>query len=124
MGRRTYDPALAAGITNPYPHLRQYIVSRNLQSDDSAVAVVREDPAAAVDALKREDSPLDVYLAGGGDLAAQLLPQIDQLVVKSYPVVAGAGKPVFGNAFSPTHFELDDVKTFSGGNAVLTYSRK
>ncbi len=30
MGRRTDEPALAAGLTSPYPHLDQYVVSRTL----------------------------------------------------------------------------------------------
>lgn len=124
MGRRTYDPALTEGITSPYPHLTQYIVSRNHQSDDPSITVIRDDPMAAVSALKAEDSPLDIYLAGGGKLAGQLLPAIDQLIVKTYPVVAGTGLPAFESTFNPTNFDLDDVKTFSGGNAVLSYSRK
>ncbi|MFW3172446.1 dihydrofolate reductase family protein [Geodermatophilus sp. CPCC 206100] len=123
MGRRTYDPALQAGIPSPYAHLRQVVVSRTLESPDPAVTVVREDPVAAVRALKAEQTGLDVYLAGGGQLAGQLVDEIDRLVVKQYPVVAGAGRTAFGPRFTPTPFDLDDVRTFPGGNAVLSYSR-
>ncbi|MVA75450.1 dihydrofolate reductase [Auraticoccus sp. F435] len=123
MGRRTYDPALVEGITSPYAHLRQYVVSRTLESPDPAVTVVADDPLATVRALKAEDSELDIYLAGGGQLAGVLLDEIDRLVVKRYPVVAGAGRPAFGSSFSPTQFDLDDVRTFPGGNAVLSYHR-
>jgi dihydrofolate reductase len=124
MGRRTYEPALAEGITSPYPHLTQYVVSRSHSSDDPSITVINDDPIAAVRALKAEDSALNIYLAGGGQLAGQLLPEIDQLVVKTYPVVAGAGRPAFGSTFGPTYFDLDNVQTFTGGNAVLTYNRK
>lgn len=123
MGRRTYEPALAAGITSPYAHLRQYVVSRGLQSTDPAITVVREDPVATVRAFKAEESELDIYLAGGGELAGQLLGEIDRLVIKLYPVVAGAGRTAFGSKFAPTSFELDEARTFPGGNAVLFYSR-
>ncbi|HEY8372741.1 MAG TPA: dihydrofolate reductase family protein [Pseudonocardiaceae bacterium] len=123
MGRRTYEPALREGITSPYAHLRQFVVSRTLEPLDPAVAIVREDPVETVRALKREDSPLDIYLAGGGELAGHLLDEIDRLVVKQYPVVAGAGRTAFGSRFVPTQFDLDDVRTFPGGNAVLYYSR-
>ncbi|MGY1810009.1 dihydrofolate reductase family protein [Blastococcus sp. SYSU D00669] len=123
MGRRTYDPALQAGITSPYAHLRQVVVSRTLESPDPQVTVIRDDPVAAVRALKRQETGLDVYLAGGGQLAGQLLDEIDRLVVKSYPVVAGTGRTAFGPRFAPTRFDLDDVRTFPGGNAVLFYSR-
>ncbi|MGY1730627.1 dihydrofolate reductase family protein [Geodermatophilus sp. SYSU D01045] len=122
MGRRTYDPALAAGITSPYAHLRQVVVSRSLESPAPEVTVVRGDPLSAVRALKQEPG-LDVYLAGGGQLAGELLPEIDRVVVKQYPVVAGAGRPAFGVRFAPTALVLDDVRVFPGGPAVLTYTR-
>src|SRR5262245_47868985 len=31
MGRRTYQVGLDAGVTDPYPHLRQYLFSRTLR---------------------------------------------------------------------------------------------
>lgn len=123
MGRRTYDPALKLGITSPYAHLRQYVFSRTLERRDPNVTLVNGDAVETVRALKREESALDIYLAGGGELAGQLLDEIDRLVVKLYPVVAGAGRSAFGSRFSPKNFNLDDVKRFSGGNAVLYYSR-
>ncbi|GAA1055027.1 deaminase [Agromyces luteolus] len=123
MGRRTYDPALQVGVTSPYPHLRQYVVSRSLERPDPAVTVVADDVVATVRALKAEDSTLDIYLAGGGRLAGQLLDEIDGLVIKRYPVVAGAGLPAFGPDFAPTQFSLDAVRSFDGGNLVEWYSR-
>ncbi len=75
--------------------------------------------------LKAEDSPLDVYLAGGARLAGAVLPEVDRFVVKLYPVVAGAGHAMFaGGAFAPADLELTDLRTFAGGNAVLTYDRR
>lgn len=124
MGRRTYDPAFRVGLTNPYAHLRQVVVSRTLESPDPHVTVVRDDPVAAVRALKQEETGLDIYLAGGGQLAGELVDEIDRLVVKLYPVVAGTGRTAFGTRFAPTRFDLDDARTFPGGNAVLQYSRR
>ncbi|PZF81729.1 dihydrofolate reductase family protein [Jiangella anatolica] len=124
MGRRTYQPALDVGITSPYAHLRQYVVSSTLpESPDPAVTIVGGDPVAAVRALKAEDSPLDVYFAGGAALAGALLPEIDRMVVKKYPVVAGAGVPMFTTQFEPAAFELTDVRTFGSGHVVLDYRR-
>jgi dihydrofolate reductase len=124
MGRRTYEPALQEGITNPYAHLRQVVVSRTLPSRDRHVTIVRDDPVAAVRALKQEKTGLDIYLAGGGQLAGQLIDEIDCLLVKLYPVVAGTGRTAFGTRFNPTRFDLDQVRTFAGGNALLQYSRR
>jgi dihydrofolate reductase len=123
MGRRTYEPALQVGITSPYSHLRQYVFSSSLDQLDPMVTLVRTGPVDTVRDLKRDGSALDIYLAGGGRLAGQLLSEIDRLVIKRYPVVAGAGKTAFGPEFAPTSFSLDSVESFAGGNIVETYSR-
>ncbi len=123
MGRRTYEPGLQLGFTSPYSHLRQYVVSRSLTQLDPAVTMVHEDPVETVRALKSEPSDLDIYLAGGGKLAGQLLVEIDRLVIKRYPVVAGAGLPAFGPEFSPTAFHLEELLSFERGNVVEIYAR-
>ena len=47
MGLGTYRPAFDNGITSPYAHLRQYVVSSTLDPDtDPAVTVVPSDPLA------------------------------------------------------------------------------
>ncbi|WP_109508161.1 dihydrofolate reductase family protein [Nocardioides speluncae] len=122
MGRATYDLAYREGITSPYAHLKQYVVSSRLPEDvDPAVTVVREDPAAVVRALKEEDG-LDIYLAGGGKLASHLIDEVDELIVKRYPVIAGAGTPMFGDTFSPTQFRHVVTHDLDGGQ-VSTFAR-
>lgn len=124
MGRATYEPALRVQITSPYAHLRQYVFSRSLtESPDPAVEIVAGDPLATVRRLKAADGA-GIYLAGGGALAGALLPEIDELVIKLYPVVAGAGVPLFRTGFSPTRFDLTATRTFSQGALALTYTRK
>ncbi|MEU0007830.1 dihydrofolate reductase family protein [Streptomyces sp. NPDC006314] len=123
MGRGTYDPGLVAGLTSPYAHLRQIVLSRSLAtSPDPAVEVTAEDPVKLIRRLKEEDG-LGIWLCGGADLAGQLLPEIDELIVKQYPVVAGSGIPLFRADFSPRTFKLTDSRVFEGGNLVLTYAK-
>jgi dihydrofolate reductase len=124
QGRATYEPALKIGLTSPYAHLRQYVVSRSItQSPDPAVEIISENPLARIRELKQEDGK-GIYLAGGSALAGTLLPEIDELVIKLYPVVAGAGIPLFTTHFSPRHFELMNSRPFKSGAVVLTYARK
>lgn len=117
MGHGTYRDPLDRGITSPYAHLRQYVVSSTLEPDvDPAVTVVPGDPLALVRTLKREENAgLNVWLCGGGKLAGALLPEIDELVVKHYPVVAGAGIPAFDGAFDPTVFDVAERTAFPHG---------
>ncbi|MFC4058481.1 dihydrofolate reductase family protein [Planomonospora corallina] len=124
QGRATYEPALKAGITSPYAHLRQYVVSTTTdESPDPAVEIVSTGVADRIRQLKTEDGK-DIYLMGGARLAGSLLPEIDRLVVKLYPVVAGAGIPLFTADFSPVHFTLTGTRILDGGTVVLTYDRK
>lgn len=123
MGRATYDPALKEGITSPYPHLRQYVVSRSLAaSPDPDVTLVSGEVLETVRALKAEDG-MDIYLAGGGQLAGSLLEEIDDLIVKVYPVVAGAGTPCSPRASSPPHFALTSARPFDSGAVAFRYTR-
>ncbi|RKT56466.1 dihydrofolate reductase family protein [Saccharothrix australiensis] len=122
MGRGTYQPALDEGVASPYAHLRQYVVSRSLTGvADPAVTLVPGDPSALARRLKAEEGGLDVWLCGGADLAGQLLPEIDELVVKRYPVVAGGGLPMFSGAFGPRDFTPVETLTFSHGGTITTY---
>ncbi|GAA3729803.1 dihydrofolate reductase [Spinactinospora alkalitolerans] len=123
MGRGTYQPALDIDVTSPYAHLRQYVVSTTIpEIADPGVELVPGDPIGLVRRLKKEEG-LDVWLAGGGKLAGSLLPEIDELIIKRYPVAVGAGIPAFTGEFRPLPFTLVDTRTFSNGAAVTTYAR-
>ncbi|KJQ54580.1 dihydrofolate reductase family protein [Microbacterium sp. SA39] len=123
MGRRTYEPALQVGITDPYAHLRTIVFSTTL--DDPAVAnveIVRTDPVTRVRELKAEDG-LGIYLAGGAGLAGALIDEFDLLIVKKYPLIAGDGIPMARHPFAPRLFDLDEARTFDNGCVVLEYTR-
>ncbi|MBV7668951.1 dihydrofolate reductase family protein [Streptomyces halstedii] len=123
MGLGAYRPALDEGITSPYAHLRQYVVSSTLASGiDPAVTVVAEDPVGFVRDLKRQEGR-DIWLCGGGRLAGALLSEIDELLVKSYPVVAGAGIPVFDGEFDPTVFQVAERTAFANGVTFTRFTR-
>ncbi|ANZ21203.1 bifunctional deaminase-reductase domain-containing protein [Streptomyces noursei ATCC 11455] len=122
MGRGTYQPALDAEVSSPYAHLRQYVVSRSLPDiADPAVELVSEDPIGLVRRLKAEDGDGDIWLCGGGVLAGQLLPEIDELLFKRYPVIAGDGVPAFAGQFRPRPFAPVETLTFSHGGTLTTY---
>lgn len=125
MGRGTYEPALRVGVTSPYAHMRQVVVSTTVPVDvDPSIEVVRQDPLAFVRALKAEPDGLGIWLAGGGVLAAEVLAEIDEIVVKQYPVVAGGGRSMFAGQFDPTAFVLTDQRSFEGGTLVRSFTRR
>ena len=123
QGRASYDLALGVDVTSPYAHLRQYVASRTIaDSPDPAVEIVSGDVVGKVRELKRDEG-LDIYLCGGSKLAGALLDEVDELVIKTYPVVLGSGMPMFAAEFRITDFTLESVRTFGNGTLVRRYSR-
>ncbi|MBT2507661.1 dihydrofolate reductase family protein [Streptomyces sp. ISL-98] len=120
MGRGTYEPGLAIGVTSPYSHLKQYVFSRTLTQLDPQVEIVSGDPVEFVRRLKRQEG-MDIWLCGGGTLAGQLMGEIDELVIKRYPMVIGSGIPLFRASFDLTKFSPTDHRVFNTGATITTY---
>jgi dihydrofolate reductase len=126
MGRKTHDFGVRTGTSSPYAHLRQYVVSTTLpESPDPAVELIAADPLTKVRELKR-DNGLGIWLCGGGELAQVLLPEIDQIFLKLYPVVLGGGRPLFGSGPrlpDAARFRVITSRIFEDGVAFVKYAR-
>ncbi len=122
MGRKTYDFGLRFGVTDPYPWLDTYVISRSMTESPSARVQIADDGVALVRRLK--DAPgKPIYLAGGGELARALFDAglIDEVVVKLNPVLLGAGVPLAPNLGSPMPLRLRSSKVHDVGVVVLRY---
>ncbi|MFI7349933.1 dihydrofolate reductase family protein [Streptomyces sp. NPDC049936] len=125
QGRGSYDLALKEGVTSPYGHMREIVASRTLtESPDPNVEIVSTDLVGRVRELKAEDSDFDIYLCGGAAVAGELVDEVDELVIKTYPVVLGTGMPMFASGFEVSEFVAGSVRTFGNGVVVRTYDRK
>lgn len=123
MGRATYEPARAAGLVSPYPHLDQVVFSRTLGSvADPAVRVIDDDPVTVVRRLKNRPG-LGIWLCGGSALAGQLHAEVDELIVKIYPIVMGDGLRLFSHEHSPQRYSLVASEISTNGVAFMTYRR-
>ncbi|MEV5836058.1 dihydrofolate reductase family protein [Nocardia sp. NPDC052112] len=126
MGRKTHDFGVRTGTSSPYSHLRQFVVSTTLpESPDPSVELISADPLATVRELKR-DNGLGIWLCGGGELAQVLLPEIDQIFLKLYPVVLGQGRSLFGSGArlpEAARFRVITSRVFEDGVAFVKYSR-
>jgi len=124
MGWNTYAAGLEQGVRDPYPHLEQIVFSRTRDPNDvpESIRLVGSDPTAEVRQLKRQ-SGQDIWLCGGGRLAATLSDEIDRMVLKTNPVILGGGRPVLDGAYCPRQFELLETKSFSSGVIVTEYRR-
>lgn len=114
MGWNTYQ---VGGLPSPYSHLRQIVFSRTKTADAENLEVTAEDPVDVVRRLKQEDGA-DIWLCGGGALAASLADEIGRLVLKRQPLLFGSGIPLFGDR--PYHPErFDPVETIAYESGVV-----
>ncbi|MFB7892402.1 dihydrofolate reductase family protein [Microbacterium sp. NPDC056044] len=123
MGWNTF----AAGLDftdSPYPHLEQIVFSRSRGAGDvgEGVRLTADDPREVVAGLKAR-AGADVWLCGGGVLAAQLRDDIDRLVLKVNPVVFGDGLPLFAGGYAPSSFLLERSRSFASGVVMNEYRR-
>jgi dihydrofolate reductase len=123
MGRRTYGPALAAGIADPYPWLATYVVSRTARSTHPNVTIVEGDVVRFVHDLKARPGRA-VYLCGGADLAGQLADAglVDRIALKINPVVLGQdGVRLIGALRAPARLQRVASRAYDSGVLLAEY---
>jgi len=121
MGRRTYEVGLKEGMTSPYAHLHQFVVSGSLpEAPDSAVQVHRGSPLELVRQLKAQTAK-DIWLCGGGMLAAGVFSEIDELILKINPVLIGSGVPLFAGTGGTRPARLVEHKVYPNGFVLARY---
>jgi dihydrofolate reductase len=122
-GFATYDVGPKSGFPSPYSHLQQYVVSRRLSEPPHPdIRLISSDPVTAVRELKAQPGK-GIYLCGGGKLAAALISEIDELVIKRSPITIGAGIGIFEGAHAPQQFTLTDARTIDIGVTFASYRR-
>ena len=126
MGRRTYEFGFQFGVTNPYPWMKQYVLSRTMESSiDPNVELVSQNIIDFVRGLK-EGTGKDIYLCGGADLAGRLIAEglVDEIILKLNPVAFGSGIPLFSGAVKQIDLELIGSKVYGSGVVLLGYRVK
>lgn len=98
MGRKTWEVMQAMGEANPLGPAsgRRVIVASRTLADTAGVTVVRDGIEVVVAALKAEPSARDIWLFGGGELAAALFAAglVDRVEPAVMPVLLSRGIPM------------------------------
>ena len=119
MGATTYEWILTNSIDKgegwPYD-LPVWVASHREHRgiDGADIRFAQGDVAALHDQLVAAAGGKDVWVAGGGDLAAQFAEagRLDSLVCYIAPVTLGAGRPLFPRRFDFRLVELHQNKAF------------
>ncbi|MFJ6533234.1 dihydrofolate reductase family protein [Microbacterium sp. NPDC091662] len=121
MGWNTYQ---VGGLPSPYAHLRQIVFSRTKSAEAENLEVTAEDPVSVVRRLKQEDGT-DIWLCGGGALAASLADEIDRLILKRQPLLFGTGIPLFGERpYHPERFDAVQTVAYESGVVFTELERR
>ena len=129
LGRRTYEwfaarwPSRSGELADRLNSLPKYVVSSTLQDPDwNNSTVLKGEVVDEVSKLKQELNG-EVVVPGSFQLLRTLMEHdlVDELRLKIYPVVLGAGKRLFGETSDKKPMRLLDIQTLGDGIAFLTY---
>lgn len=131
MGRRTYEwfaarwPSRSGELADRLNGLPKFVVSSTLENPTwNNSTVLMGDVVDEVTTLKRQFGGDIVVPASVGVVRALLEHDlVDQLRLKVFPVVLGAGERLFGEASRDKPMRLVDLRTLDGDTAFLTYER-
>ena len=120
MGRRTYE-SIASRLGGPLPDRTNVVLSRRATLDlpEGAVHATDVEAALAAAAAALDGDRETAYVAGGGSVYEQLLPEADELHVTEIPEApdGDARFPEIGEAWTVVDRETD------GDLSFVTYRR-
>ena len=129
LGRRSYEwlaarwPSRSGELADRLNSLPKYVVSSTLQHPAwTNSTVLKGDVLSEVSALKQQLDG-DIVVAGSFQLVHALIEHdlVDELRLKVFPVVLGAGARLFGQTSNNKPMRLTGTQTLEGGIAYLTY---
>lgn len=87
---------------------------RDLTPVNDTITFVSGEPAEHREAIEAAAGDKDVWMVGGGDLAAAFAAagMLDEVIVAIAPVTLGSGRPLMGGAFDLTLTETDRNRDF------------
>jgi dihydrofolate reductase len=129
LGRRSYEwlaarwPSRSGELADRLNSLPKYVVSSTLEHPAwNNSTVLNGDVVTEVSRLKQELNG-EIVVPGSFQLVHTLMEHdlVDELRLKIFPVVLGAGQRLFGQTSDKKPMRLTGVQTVEGGIAYLTY---
>ncbi|MGZ5497636.1 MAG: dihydrofolate reductase family protein, partial [Candidatus Aminicenantales bacterium] len=130
LGRKTYEIFAAY-----WPHheaegpginrATKYVVTKSLETTNwDRSVLVKGDVVKEILKLKEQHGP-ELQVHGSGDLIQTLLKHdlVDELWLKTFPVILGRGKRLFAEGAIPASFQLLESRISPGGVITANYVR-
>lgn len=131
LGRKTYEIFAAywplhnddfgAGLNRA----TKYVASKTLEKLDwNPSVLIKGDVVTEIRTLKAQRG-LDLQVHGSGDLIQTLLKHdlVDELWLKTFPVILGRGKHLFAEGAVPASFQLLESRISPSGVITANYKR-
>ena len=128
LGRKTFDifASYWPGHADMWPGINEvtkYVMSTTMDSSDWQASVFLK---SVEDIRKLKDSEgTAIQVHGSGNLIQTLLKHdlVDELWLKTFPVILGTGKRLFGEGTSPAAFALTESLVTPNGVIFANYKR-
>ena len=129
LGRRSYEwlaarwPSRTGALADRLNSVPKYVVSSTLEEPTwNNSTVLKGDVVTEVSKLKQELNG-DIVVPGSFQVLRTLIEHdlVDELRLKVYPVVLGAGEHLFGQTSDKKPMRLVNAQTLDDGVAFLTY---
>ena len=131
LGRRSYEwfaerwPSRSGALADRLNSLPKYVVSSTLENPEwNNSTVLKGDVLDEVSRLKHELKG-EIVVPASFQLVRTLMEHdlVDELRLKIFPVVLGAGERLFGETSDKKAMRLVDTQTVEGDVVFLTYER-
>ena len=131
LGRRSYEwmagrwPSRSGALADRLNSMPKYVVSSTLADPDWNNSTVLEGDVVNQVAKLRHELDGDIVVVASFQLVRTLMEHdlVDELRLKIYPVVLGAGERLFGETSDKKPMRLVDTQTVDGDVAFVTYER-
>ena len=131
LGRKTYEifasywPQVTDETGRGINEATKYVVShRPVDTDWKTTVLIDGDAVAKIKQLKAGDGP-ELQVHGSGNLIQTLLKHdlVDELWLKTFPVVLGTGKRLFADGTMPAGLRVVQSSVSPSGVVVASYAR-
>lgn len=104
--------------------MRKYVFSTSKSQFPGNPVVVQSGIKKSMEDLKKQPGK-NIWLYGGGSLITTFmnLDLVDEFQIAVYPIVLGAGKPLFKDIDHRVPLKLISVESYESGAVLFTYQR-